>query len=154
MNEKDATGFSGDESDRRRLLELHRQYLDSNLTLDTEALRKIWSGNPECVFFNGNGYTYHGLAHWTKLWDFYRDRVKTADTLVGGVQPAITLTAMYDGLGQRESLDDGIGGLTGFAYDGAGRLQTLTLSLGAAPDRRVFALRSHQREGEGLDLRL
>ncbi len=79
MNEEDATRFSGSESDRNRLLELHRQYLDSNLTLDTEALRKIWSGNPDCVFFNGNGYTYHGLAHWTKLWDFYRDQVKTAE---------------------------------------------------------------------------
>ena len=79
MNEENASRFSGSESDRKRLLELHRQYLDSNLTLDTEALRGIWSGNPDCVFFNGNGYTYHGLAHWTRLWDFYRDQVQTAE---------------------------------------------------------------------------
>ena len=79
MNEKGAIGFSGSEADRKRILELHQQYLDSNLTLDTEALRKLWSENPACVFFNGNGYTYYGIDHWTKLWDFYRDQVKTAE---------------------------------------------------------------------------
>jgi len=69
----------GSDSDRQRLLELHRGYLIANGTLDTEALRRIWSDDPASVFFNLNGHTYVGLDQWTRLWDHYRSCFETAD---------------------------------------------------------------------------
>ena len=67
----------GSEADRRRLLELHAAYLEANATFDVPALRPMWSEDPTAVFFNLNGHTYVGVEHWTRLWDYYRPRLKT-----------------------------------------------------------------------------
>ena len=69
----------GTESDRKRLLELHRAYLNANGTLDTEALRRIWSDDLTNVFFNLNNHTYVGLEQWTRLWDYYRAQFETVE---------------------------------------------------------------------------
>ena len=72
MADHGATAFRGSDEDRVRLMELHQAYLDANLTMDNDAVRKLWSDDPNCVFFNSNGFTYHGIEQWTKLWDHYR----------------------------------------------------------------------------------
>ena len=65
----------GSEADRRRVLELQQAYLEANATFDWVALDKIWSHRSDSVFFNMNGHTYVGLAHWTELWQYYHDRI-------------------------------------------------------------------------------
>jgi hypothetical protein len=67
----------GSEADRRRVLELQQAYLDANATFDWIALDRIWSHDPASVFFNMNGHTYVGLAHWTALWQYYHERLET-----------------------------------------------------------------------------
>ena len=56
-------------------------------------------------------FTYDGL-----------NRLATADTNLGGTQPLVTLTTIYDALGNRTQLLDSAGGTTLYAYDGADRL--------------------------------
>jgi ketosteroid isomerase-like protein len=65
----------GTPEDRRRLLERMEEYLDANGRFDWEMLQDIWSGAPEAVFFNLNGHTYKGRAHWTRLWQYYKNNV-------------------------------------------------------------------------------
>ena len=67
----------GSETDRKRVLDLQQAYLDANATFDWPALQKIWSHDPSSVFFNMNGHTYVGLAHWTAVWKYYRERIET-----------------------------------------------------------------------------
>ena len=72
--------FLGSEQDKKRILEMHKAYLDANTkNLDLNLLRKIWSANPACVWFNGTGYNYYGLDDWAKLWDYFRTRVEIVD---------------------------------------------------------------------------
>src|SRR2546429_8558473 len=66
----------GSATDRARILEVHRAYLDANSTFDWKALRPIWSDDPTNVFFNMNGHTYVGLEHWTRLWQYYGERLE------------------------------------------------------------------------------
>jgi ketosteroid isomerase-like protein len=65
------------DADREAVLDALAQYLKANATFDWEALRPIWSDDPQNVFFNMNGHTYVGLEHWTRLWKYYRERVDT-----------------------------------------------------------------------------
>jgi hypothetical protein len=67
----------GSATDRTRILEVHQAYLDANSTFDWKALRPIWSDDPTNVFFNMNGHTYLGLEHWTRLWQYYGERLET-----------------------------------------------------------------------------
>lgn len=68
----------GSPADRRRVLERMHDYLDVNARFDGEPLQHIWSGAPEAVFFNLNGHTYKGREHWTRLWQFYQNNVKSS----------------------------------------------------------------------------
>lgn len=63
----------GSDADRKRLLEVHREYLAANGVMDTSALRKHWRN--DIIGFNLNGHTYVGLEEWTKLWDYYRTQI-------------------------------------------------------------------------------
>lgn len=54
------------------------------------------------------------------------NRLATADTNMSGVQSLVTLTNVYDALGNRTQLLDSEGGSTLYAYDGADRLTQLT----------------------------
>jgi hypothetical protein len=67
----------GSEADRQRVLELQQEYLRANSAFDWVGLDKIWSHAPTNVYFNMNGHTYVGLAHWTALWKYYRERIET-----------------------------------------------------------------------------
>jgi ketosteroid isomerase-like protein len=67
----------GSAEDRRRILERLDEYLDANGRFDWEKLQDIWSGAPEAVFFNLNGHTYAGREHWTRLWQYYQDNVRS-----------------------------------------------------------------------------
>lgn len=67
----------GSPEDRKRLMQLHHDYLVANTTYDREMLMGIWSGAPEATFFNLNGHTYNGREHWLKLWAFYGPNVSS-----------------------------------------------------------------------------
>jgi hypothetical protein len=78
----------GSEADRRRVLERMHEYLDINGRFDWHGLPGLWSDAPDAVFFNLNGHTYKGIAHWTRLWQFYEPNVKSsywAPFDIGGV---------------------------------------------------------------------
>jgi hypothetical protein len=66
----------GSEEDRRALLALNRAFMEANDALDEEKLRRTWSRDPSCVFFNSNGHTYHGLDDWLTVWTHYRPRIR------------------------------------------------------------------------------
>jgi len=68
----------GSPADRQRVLERMHQYLDVNARFDWEGLQEVWSAAPEAVFFNLNGHTYKGREHWTRLWQFYQNNVKSS----------------------------------------------------------------------------
>jgi ketosteroid isomerase-like protein len=67
----------GSEDDRREIVGALEAYLAANAAYDWRKLAEIWSDDPTNVFFNMNGHTYVGLAHWTRLWQYYRERVDT-----------------------------------------------------------------------------
>ena len=67
----------GTPADRRRLLERLEEYLEANAGFDWQRLEGLWSDDPEARFFNLNGHTYRGREHWTRLWQYYRSRVKS-----------------------------------------------------------------------------
>ena len=75
------------------------------------------------------------------------NRVVTQQTLVGGIQPVVTLTNAFDAVGNRVSLTDTEGGVTQMAYDAVGRLVqlitpgagTIDLSLDATGRRSQIA---------------
>lgn len=71
----DARLTGGSPADRERLLALLDDYLDANARFDWEKLQPIWSGADDAVFFNLNGHTYKGREHWTRLWQYYKDKV-------------------------------------------------------------------------------
>ena len=67
----------GSEPDRREILAVFEVYLSANAAFDWDKLAATWSHDPTNVFFNMNGHTYVGLEHWTRLWQYYRQRVDT-----------------------------------------------------------------------------
>ena len=62
--------------DTEAILDVHERYMKANAVLDAETLSTLWSHEPSNVFFNLSGHTYRGLAHWTKLWNYYSTRLK------------------------------------------------------------------------------
>jgi hypothetical protein len=68
----------GTESDRKKLLELQDEYLVANGKFDWPGIEHIWSEEPHATFFNLNGHTYNGAAHWSRLWAFYGKNVKAS----------------------------------------------------------------------------
>ena len=79
----DGVAFDGgSDADRREVVAALEIYLAANASFDWDALTTTWSHDPSSVFFNMNGHTYVGLPHWTRLWQYYKDRVET-----GGWEP-------------------------------------------------------------------
>jgi len=74
MIENALTG--GTAEDRAAIMAKFNAYLVANDDMDWEALQTLFSPAPETVFFNLNGNTYQGRAHWTKLWQYYKTRVR------------------------------------------------------------------------------
>jgi hypothetical protein len=68
--------LGGSQSDQDQLLRLYYEFRVINDALDGQALRTIWSADPENVFFNSNGHTFYGLDDWLKIWNYYRPRMK------------------------------------------------------------------------------
>jgi ketosteroid isomerase-like protein len=68
--------FGGAPEDQARILARYHDQLAANDALDNDALRKLWTDDPENVFFNFNQYTYYGREDWLKVWDYYRSRFK------------------------------------------------------------------------------
>ena len=82
MGEGTTTGvkwIGGSEADRAAVMAQHANYLDANAVFDAERLQGIWSGAPEASFFNLNGHTYDGRAHWTQLWRYYKTQMQTGE---------------------------------------------------------------------------
>jgi ketosteroid isomerase-like protein len=74
----------GSPADHAALLGVHHAFLAANDPIDANMLRKVWSDDPEHVFFNTNGYTYYGLDDWLKVWDYYRPRFKVLQPYTPG----------------------------------------------------------------------
>src|SRR5258708_16356886 len=72
----DAKITGGSEADRKKLLELHEEYLVANGKFDWPGIKHMWSEEPHATFFNLNGHTYTGAPHWSRLWEFYITNVK------------------------------------------------------------------------------
>jgi hypothetical protein len=66
----------GTEEDRQALLALNHGFMTANDALDEEALRRVWSRDPNCIFFNSNGHSYEGLDDWLRVWTHYRSRIR------------------------------------------------------------------------------
>src|SRR5262249_58326125 len=67
----------GSDADRAQVIEALHAYLEANATFDWRALGRIWRHDETSVFFNMNGHTYVGLDQWTRLWQYYSERVDT-----------------------------------------------------------------------------
>lgn len=67
----------GSEADRKRVAEQQQNYLEANATFDWERLKTVFSREDYATYFNLNGHTYEGRAHWIELWKFYKTRVET-----------------------------------------------------------------------------
>jgi SnoaL-like domain len=65
----------GSEDDRKRLRELHDAVFRANDKLDIDALRQLWSDDPNNIYFNTNGHVYHGIDDWSYIWDHYRPKM-------------------------------------------------------------------------------
>jgi ketosteroid isomerase-like protein len=65
----------GDATDRAAIMAQFRAYLEANANYDDAALRRLFSDAPDALFFNLNGHTYQGRAHWLRLWEHLRTRV-------------------------------------------------------------------------------
>jgi hypothetical protein len=65
----------GTDEERRELLDLYYRFLRANDALDIPALRTLWSHDPRNIYFNTNGYAYHGLADWENIWRHYAGRL-------------------------------------------------------------------------------
>lgn len=66
----------GSDEDRRKVAEQHFNYLDANAVFDWQRLPDIFSGSDNATYFNLNGHTYNGRGPWTKLWQYYKTRIK------------------------------------------------------------------------------
>jgi ketosteroid isomerase-like protein len=66
----------GTQEDQDALLKLYYDLRLANDALDKQALRKVWSTDPGCIFFNTNGHAYHGIEDWDHIWDHYKTRLR------------------------------------------------------------------------------
>jgi ketosteroid isomerase-like protein len=97
--------FRGSDDDVAEILEMHRAYLRaSSNRLDAEALKKIWSPHPSCVFFHSAGYILRGLSDWLNLWDRARGRLTTSSPwrsfdvrLIGDARMAVVTASRTTG---------------------------------------------------------
>lgn len=83
----------GSQEDRDAILKLYYDLRLANDALDTDALRKVWDGAPQHIFFNTNGHAYHGLDDWAHIWDHYRTRLKLVK---GGGTGTVRITIRGD----------------------------------------------------------
>jgi len=67
----------GSDADRALVIEALHGYIEANATYDWKKLAQTWSHDSTNVFFNMNGHTYVGLDQWTRLWQYYSQRVET-----------------------------------------------------------------------------
>jgi ketosteroid isomerase-like protein len=63
------------DDDRAEIFRQHKAYLEANSVLDPTKLVGVWGPDPSNVYFNLSGHTYRGLDQWSRLWDYYRDRL-------------------------------------------------------------------------------
>ena len=73
----DIKWVGGTDADRARVGEQHQNYLEANGSFDWERLMSVFSDSGYATYFNLNGHTYDGRAHWIELWKFYKTRVET-----------------------------------------------------------------------------
>lgn len=75
----DTTDFTvhydgGTDQERADLLEAFQAFWSANNQLDIPALKKIWLDSNEVVYFNSNGFNYHGFQDWLGIWRYYGPR--------------------------------------------------------------------------------
>jgi ketosteroid isomerase-like protein len=65
----------GGREDQTGVARQHQAYLDANATVDWEKLPALFSAGDDATYFNLNGHTYNGRAHWTRLWKYYKEQL-------------------------------------------------------------------------------
>jgi len=73
------TFVGGSPADQKRVAEQHQAYLKANAVVDWHQLPALFSGAPDATYFNLNGHTYNGREHWTRLWQYYKERLAVGD---------------------------------------------------------------------------
>jgi ketosteroid isomerase-like protein len=63
------------EDDRREILQLHRDWWESNRDWDIPRMRSVFAGE-RYLQYNLNGHPYYGLAEKTKLWEALDGSIK------------------------------------------------------------------------------
>lgn len=86
----DISWAGGISQDHAALEDLHNRYLVANSKFDWDALRTIWSDQPDATFFNMNGHTYNGSEQWIRLWKYYKEHIKTGDWFPYDIQGAVS----------------------------------------------------------------
>lgn len=64
--------MSSEAADREEVLRLHNQWFRANEGLHVEQMQQVMAGEA-FHHFNLNGYTYHGTAELSKLWENFDD---------------------------------------------------------------------------------
>lgn len=73
---EDIAWSGGSPEDRDAVTTQFERYREANTVGDDVALQTIFSDAPEATYYNLNGFTYNGKAHWTKLWQYYKKHIK------------------------------------------------------------------------------
>ncbi len=56
------------ESDRSRIMHLHREWIASNTGLDIDRMRQVFPEGSSYLMFNCNGHAYYGIEEKAALW--------------------------------------------------------------------------------------
>ncbi|KAB2812931.1 nuclear transport factor 2 family protein [Pimelobacter simplex] len=65
------------ERDREAVLAVHHRYnKEAQATADIELLAELWDDDPSNAFYNYSGHNYRGLAQWSKLWEYFGERIE------------------------------------------------------------------------------
>lgn len=68
------------DQDRREILQVHRDWYDSNYGLDTPRMRSCFPSGNAFLMFNLSTHTYFGVDELTEVWETYtRERVMEVD---------------------------------------------------------------------------
>ena len=73
---KRGTASQGVESDRERILYLHREWWEANNGLDIPRMARVFPEGDHYLMFNLQGHPYYGIAEKKKLWEFYQNEVE------------------------------------------------------------------------------
>ncbi len=70
------------ESDRRAILQLHKDWWESNAGIDIPRMATCFPTGKSYLMFNSNGHPYFGIDEKVHLWSHYKDQIDVSDVVV------------------------------------------------------------------------